>query len=243
MRQKIRKGILTLSALLFPLFFLFFSPFIIVVAASRGIVSASAITFTVLLLCSMVGSRLFCGWLCPAGSIQDQVSNSNSKLWNSKAKNISKYVFWAVWLSFILFLWMRHLPLEINLLYLCGINLHILTVYFIVATSIYLFALLTGKRGMCHSLCWMAPFMVIGEKVADFLHLPRFRLEADSAACISCGQCNKKCPMSLDVSKMIKNNCVDSAECIYCLECADVCPKSAIQCGIKGKSKRHTSIR
>lgn len=40
----------------------------------------------------------------------------------------------------------------------------------------------TGKSkyvmlGMCHSLCWMAPFMVIGEIVSDFLHIPRVRLK------------------------------------------------------------------
>jgi len=116
-----------------------------------------------------------------------------------------------------------------------GINLFIVIIYFVVTTIIYLFSLLTGKRGMCHSICWMAPFMVIGEKIADFLHIPRFRLKADSNACVSCKQCNRSCPMGLDVLEMVKSGQMDSTECISCLECVDGCPKKVITCRIQRK--------
>ncbi|QHI73556.1 4Fe-4S binding protein [Aminipila terrae] len=237
MRQKIRKGVLTLTGLFFPVLFLWLSPFIIVIAASHGIISASAIMFGILFLISLIGSRLFCGWLCPAGAIQDQVAKSNDKPWNSRGKNLSKYVIWIIWFSFIIFLWIHHRTFKINLLYLCGINKYIVIIYFIVVMLIYLFTLLTGKRGMCHSLCWMAPFMIIGEKAADFLHIPRFRLKANSESCIACGQCNRQCPMSLNVCKMVKNNDMEHSECIFCLECVDVCPKKSIQYGIRKSNK------
>jgi polyferredoxin len=182
---------------------------------------------------SLFGSRLFCGWLCPGGALQDQVANSNSRTWNSKWKNASKYIIWIVWLSFIIFLWIRHFPLKINFFYMSGINLFIVIIYFVVTTIIYVFSLLTGKRGMCHSICWMAPFMVIGEKIADFLHIPRFRLKADSNTCVSCKQCNRNCPMGLDVVEMVKSGKMDSTECISCLECVDGCSKKVITCGIQ----------
>lgn len=232
MRQKIRKGILTFSSLMFPLLFFFLSPYVIILGASRGVINGSAIVFGILFLFSLIGSRLFCGWLCPGGAIQEQTANANDRQWNSKAKNISKYVIWVVWLSAIVFLWVRHWPLSADFLFAAGIELHIIIIYFAVTTIIYLFALLTGKRGMCHSLCWMAPFMVIGEKLSDLLHIPRFRMKADSDACISCGKCNKHCPMSLDVAEMVKTDSFNSTECIACLECLDSCPKKAISCGI-----------
>lgn len=235
MRQRIRKGILTISSLLFPLLFVFLSPFVIVVAASHGIVNASAIIFGGLFLFSIVGSRLFCGWLCPAGSIQEQVSNTNMKAWNGRYKNASKYVIWTVWIAMVLYLWFRQKTLQVDFFYMYGIDIYTVIAYFIVVSLIFLFALLTGKRGMCHSLCWMAPFMIIGEKTADFLHIPRFRLKGNPQTCISCGQCNKRCPMSLEVAKMVKNEKMDSPECIYCLECVSGCPKKSIQCGIKKK--------
>ena len=102
---------------------------------------------------------------------------------------------------------------------------------------IHLFTLLIGKRGMFHSLCWMAPFMVIGEKLADFLHIPRFRLKAKPDECVSCGQCSKNCPMGLDIADMVKSGGVDSAECINCLECVDKCPKKTISFGICKKQR------
>jgi len=235
MRQKIRKGLLAFMALLFPLLFLFMSPVFIIFSASNGVLNGSAMIFGFLLVSSVLGSRLFCGWLCPGGAIQDHVAEANDKPWNSKWKNAAKYIIWILWFASIVVLWILHQPLKTDFFYLTDVDISTLISYFMVVTIIYLFALLTGKRGMCHSFCWMAPFMVIGEKIADLLHIPRFRLKADSNACISCGQCVKKCPMSLNVQEMVKSGNMDSVECISCLQCVDICPKKVIAFGIKGK--------
>lgn len=241
MRQRIRKGVLTFSLLLFPLTFFFLSPYIIIASASSGIINGSAVIFGLLLLFSIVGSRLFCGWLCPGGVFQDQIAYSNGKSWNGKWRNLSKYVIWAVWLAFIIYLWISHRPLNVNFFNMFDINPGLIISYFMVVILIFIFTLLTGKRSMCHSLCWMAPFMVIGEKVADLLHIPRFRLVADSNVCINCRQCDKQCLMGLKVSEMVKANNMDSTECITCLECVDACPRKAISCGVKRKQKHSPS--
>ena len=230
-RQKIRKALITISTLLFPLSFFFLSPFVIVISAINGVLNGSAVFFGCLLVFSVFGSRLFCGWLCPGGGIQDAVSSSNDRKWNSAVKNMSKYIIWAVWLLFIIFLWTRHLPLHINPLYFIQIDTPYLIIYAIVVSCIYLFSLFTGKRGMCHSLCWMAPFMVIGEKLADLLHIPRFRLKSVPDTCISCEKCSRICPMGLPVFEMVKDQKMDHTECIHCLSCIDTCPKKSIKCG------------
>lgn len=148
MRQKIRKGLLTYSALLFPISFFYLSPYVIIVAAFHGIINGSAMIFGFLFLFSILGSRLYCGWLCPGGAIQDFACNSNSRPWNSKRKNASKYIIWALWFSMIIFLWVRHWPLRKEFFYLSGIELHIIIIYFIVTTIIFMFSLITGK-GVC----------------------------------------------------------------------------------------------
>lgn len=237
MRQRVRKGLLVFSALMFPITFFFLSPMVIVLSAAKGILNGSAMIFALLLLFSIVGSRLFCGWLCPGGAVQDYVSGANDRSWNSKGKNLSKYIIWAVWFSFIVFLWIHNRPLKGDFLYLVNIDMQYIIIYAIVMTVIYLFTLLTGKRGMCHSLCWMAPFMIIGEKVADLLHIPRFRLKAKPKNCVSCGKCGRNCPMGLNVAEMVKSGSMDSAECINCLECVDACPKKAIDFGICRKQQ------
>lgn len=237
MRQRIRKGILVYSALMFPITFFFLSPMVIIMSAANGILNGSAMFFGLLLLFSLVCSRLFCGWLCPGGAVQDYVSSANNRQWNSKGKNLSKYIIWVVWFSFILLLWIRNYPLKGDFLYLVDINKQYIIIYAFVMSAIYLFTLLTGRRGMCHSLCWMAPFMIIGEKLADLLRIPRFRLKAIPNACVSCGKCNKNCPMGLNTSEMVKSGNMDSVECINCLECIDGCPKKAISFGICQKKR------
>lgn len=222
-------------ALLFPLLFIFMSPAIIIFAAAKGILNGSAIIFGFLLLSSVLSSRLFCGWLCPGGAIQDQVAGANDKPWNSKWKNASKYIIWVLWFSTVVVLWVLHRPLKTDIFYFTSVDISIIISYFMVVAIIFMFTLFTGRRGMCHSFCWMAPFMVIGEKIADLLHIPRFRLKADISSCISCGQCVKKCPMSLNVMELVKSGNMDSAECISCLQCVDICPKKVISCGIRSR--------
>ncbi len=237
MRQRIRKGILTFSALLFPLTFFFLSPYLIVMAAVQGVLSGSAILFGSLFVFSIFFSRLYCGWLCPGGAVQDYISAANGRRWNSKGKNLSKYLIWAVWFGFIVFLWVKNKPLSANPMFKFEIDPQYLVVYVIVVSIIFLFTLLTGRRGMCHSICWMAPFMIIGEKIADLLHIPRFRLNADPGQCVSCGKCTKNCPMSLDIGAMVKAGKPDSLECIQCLACVDSCPQHAIGCGMLPKRR------
>lgn len=237
MRQKFRKGILIFSLLMFPITFMLLSPFVIVVSVANGVLNGSAMIFGLLLLFSMVGSRLFCGWLCPGGALQEYVAVVNDRHWNSKGKNISKYITWTVWVSFIVYLWLQNDNLKGDFMYFIEFNFQYFIIYAIVMVLIYMFTLVTGRRGMCHSLCWMVPFMVIGEKLADFLHIPRFRLMAKAEDCISCGQCNKNCPMCLDVLTMVEAGAMDSSECINCLECVDGCPKKAIAFGIFQKHR------
>lgn len=232
MKQRVRKGLLVFSTLMFPLTFFFLSPVVIVMSASQGVLSGSAIVFGILLVASIITSRLFCGWLCPGGAVQNYASQANSRRWNSRWKNISKYLIWIVWFSFIVYLWVTNRPLKTDFLYQLNIDMQYMIMYAIVMTVILAFSLLTGRRGMCHSLCWMAPFMIIGEKIGDLLHIPRFRLKVEPQKCISCGKCTKNCPMSLDVAEMVKAGKPDSTECISCLECVDVCPQKAISYGI-----------
>ena len=44
----------------------------------------------------------------------------------------------------------------------------------------------------------MAPFMIIGSKVGQFLHIPQLHIEADKSKCISCKKCNSVCPMGVE---------------------------------------------
>ena len=111
-------------------------------------------------------------------------------------------------------------------------------VYFGVILLIAILHLLVGKRTFCHSVCWMAPFMIIGTKVSDWLKLPRLRLKLNKDSCIGCKQCTKICPMSLDVMTMVETVNVKNSECILCGECIDICSQKTISYTFK-KNEKH----
>jgi hypothetical protein len=64
LRQRIRKGIILVTFLLLPAIFYYFSPYLIIMGASEGIISGSFIVFAVLFLSSLFLGRGFCGWFC-----------------------------------------------------------------------------------------------------------------------------------------------------------------------------------
>ena len=109
-------------------------------------------------------------------------------------------------------------------------EIHNYIVYYGVLLLLGIPALIHGRRGACHYLCWMAPFMVIGSTIGRFLHLPQLHIEADRDRCVSCGKCSKTCPMGLDVKTMTeKGTNAKCTECIQCGACVDACPGKALK--------------
>ena len=98
MRQKIRKTLLFVSFLLFPITIWYFSPYLIIQAATEHIVNGSFIVFISMLVLSMFFGRAWCGYLCPAGGVQECVLRINDKPSKQGKRNRIKYVIWILWI-------------------------------------------------------------------------------------------------------------------------------------------------
>jgi polyferredoxin len=105
-RQRIRKALLLVSFLLLPITLYYFSPAIILGAAAEGVVNASLIVFAALFVLALVLGRLWCGWLCPTGALQDLAMPVNNKRTSSKI-NWIKWAVWIPWVGLIAFLAIR----------------------------------------------------------------------------------------------------------------------------------------
>ncbi|MBP1754187.1 MAG: 4Fe-4S binding domain/4Fe-4S dicluster [Firmicutes bacterium] len=233
-RQNVRKLIIISSMLLFPITIYYFSPYVIIQGALEGVITGSFIVFCAMLLGGIFFGRLFCAYLCPAGGIQECATMIQEKAPKQGWKNYIKYVIWALWISGVIISFIfRSNEISVNFFYMTdhGIsvaNIYGYIVYYGIILLFFLPAVLVGKRTMCHYICWMAPFMVIGSKLGTLLHIKQLRLEGSKDKCVNCHACDKACPMSLKVSQKVQNGNMRDSECILCGACIDGCPKKAI---------------
>ena len=233
-RQRVRLAILILSLLLFPITMNYLSPYVIMYGASMGVINGSFIVFGLLFIGSLFFGRMWCAWICPAGGLGEVCRLSNDKPIEHKWLDAVKWVIWIVWLGMIAFFAVSaggYKNVDFFLLTESGISVDAPMKYIIYLIVVGIFmglALLLGRRAGCHSICWMAPFMILGRKLRNLAAWPSFRLKADSDLCINCKKCSNNCPMSLDVNGMVNAGSMENSECILCAQCADGCPKDVI---------------
>lgn len=240
MRQKIRKTMLFVSFLLFPLTIWYFSPYLIIQAAFEHIVNGSFIVFVSMLVLSMFFGRAWCGYLCPAGGLQECILRINDKPSRQGIRDRIKYVIWIVWIIVVIVTFiLGKNDVSINPFYMTdhGISvsgIYNYVIYYGVLLILVLPALINGRRAACHYICWMAPFMVIGSTIGRWLHFPQLHIEEDRDQCVSCGKCSRVCPMGLDVKKMVSEGTNSGCtECIQCGACVDECPKKVLKYRMK----------
>jgi ferredoxin-type protein NapH len=234
-RQRARKALIIFSFVLLPVTFAYISCPIIIEGASKGIITGGLIVFILLFISSLFLGRLWCGWLCPGGGLQEIYFEINNKQAN---------IGWLNWLKYIIFLEIIFIPLisairsaggltTIDFFYYTDHGISIAKqgayVIFLVQIAFFtVFAILAGKRGLCHYFCPIAVIMILGRKIRNLIRWPALHLSADTSLCTDCKICSKKCPIGLDVNIMVRQGNMENTECILCGSCVDVCPKQAI---------------
>jgi polyferredoxin len=234
-RQRVRRAILLITFLLFPVVFKYLSPYVIIAGSAEGIIVGSFIYFVFLFVVSLFFGRAICGWACPAAGMQEWACTVKDKRVKGGKLDWIKYFIWVPWMAIIILMAVMaggYNSVQLTYLIDNGVSLTSIYdyyIYFIVLAVIVLLSFAVGRRAFCHYGCWMAPFMIIGTKLRNLLKAPGLRLKADSSKCQSCQTCNSNCPMSLDVHGMVNKKTMDNSECILCGTCADSCPNSVIK--------------
>jgi ferredoxin-type protein NapH len=73
LRQRIRKALVILAFLSFPITMNFLSPYVIIDGAMSGIVNGSLVMFGLMFVSSLFLSRAWCGWVCHGAGMQEIV--------------------------------------------------------------------------------------------------------------------------------------------------------------------------
>lgn len=244
-RQRIRKAIIIGMAFTFPVTITWLSPAMpIIYAWFDGIVVGAVIFFALQFFASLFLGRAYCGFVCPGAGLNECAMRVTEKPIISKKISYIKYVIWVPWLISIIVAFIHAGGIkEVDFFagtvdnWIFLIAPYRYAIYFGVVFGGMAMHLILGKRAFCHAVCWMAPFMIIGVKMSDWLRLPRLRLKSNKDTCVGCNQCTKKCPMSIDVKTMVESENMEHVECVLCGECVDVCPKKSIAYAFKNQSK------
>ncbi|HEX7714496.1 MAG TPA: 4Fe-4S dicluster domain-containing protein [Bacillota bacterium] len=231
-RQSMRKTLILISFFLFPVTIYYLSPALPIEGAFQGIASGSLVLFALLFLSSLICGRAFCGWVCPAAGLQEACFGIQNKrvvrgYW-------VKYLIWGCWMAVLILAVISAKGIHaLDPFFATDHGISIAEpsnyiIYYSVIALIFIPALGIGKRSFCHSICWMAPFMVLGMKIRNWIQWPALHLETNPERCSHCQRCTRECPMSLEVETMAKDGTIANSECILCGNCVDTCPKMAI---------------
>ena len=228
-RQRLRYGILLLSFILFPVTLNYMSPYLSIIGPSQGIINGSLFLFMGLFAASLFFGRFWCGWICPAGAAQEACSVVQPKQFQPRWLRFLKYLIYVAWLSLIGLM-------SVSAGGIIGADFFFMTdkiisvsalqnyiIYYGVLFIFLMLPLIFGKRASCYMICWMAPFMVIGQTISKWIKLPRLRIKTDAKSCVDCKKCDKSCPKSLPVSDYVKKGEITSIECNKCFVCVDAC--------------------
>ncbi len=193
--------------------------------------------------------RFICGWLCLFGLIQEllyKIPLPKLKV-PKKLDRVLRYLKYAVLLILVFllpFFWRSELGVGEPFFckYLCpvgtlegGVPLVLLqeqlksAAGFLFRWKFALMALVLLSsvyihRPFCKYLCPLGAFYALFQKVSVL------RLKLDKEKCVSCGKCEKTCPMDVAVTRD-----PNSAECIRCGACVRACPAGALRFGSGAK--------
>jgi polyferredoxin len=204
-----------------------------IMLTSIGLFTNYPMVNSILLGAIIVMGPVFCGWICPFGTLQDIISKLGSKLgikkivMPAKLKKILAFTRYILLLITILITAdyifnILSLDPRANLTLLLGRRAIALTGWIII--FIFLVSSLFLERAFCNYLC------IEGAKFGVLSVARPLTIIRNKETCVGCNKCNRACPMNIDVSSYGQ---VKSLQCINCMECITACPvKNTLTYGI-----------
>ena len=162
--------------------------------------------------------RGWCGYACWTAAVLDLLPYKSPTDERIKKLGIIRYALFAMSLIFVGSLFLLDVQDIERIMYIAFIAGNVL--YY--AAGIALAFAFKDNRAFCKYICPITVFL----KPMSYFSLLRIKVEQEK--CISCGKCEKVCPMNVSVTDN-KRSRRNGTECILCLECVNKCPKNAIK--------------
>ncbi len=209
-----------------------------------GLRTPFMVMLAVMFVLTLIGPKLFCGWICPVGAVQELMAMAADK-WKIKRLRINFRISYGVRLGIFLIFLLTAVTGLITMTVqdqIVPVNLydsinpfHGFEFQWVPAFADnlihYLPFLLTlilairFYRPFCHFVCPIGLYTQFLEQIG------LFRVTFKRSACTDCKICEKKSPCTA-VPEIMKDSLL-RPDCYSCDECIKVCPENALSYGTK----------
>ena len=180
---------------------------------------------TAMILFTVVGNKVFCGWICPLGCLQEITFKLSRPIKKFKIPFIiSNSVRFSLFLLFLIYLtafgtniYNLFNPFEL-------FHWHLDT-YIIIVTAIVIHSSLIYYRPFCYFLCPAGLITWFFEQVSIF------KVIKNENICTHCNKCIKESPCTA-ISPIIKDQTI-TPDCYACGKCIESCQVDALSFSLK----------
>lgn len=192
--------------------------------------SSSVVLMTIAFVLAILFGPVICGWVCPLGAIQEWFGKLGKIIFKTKFNNIvpAKYDRYLRFIRYIILAWVVYVISATGKLIFQDVDPYYALFNFwsgevaigsIIILGVTLSLSLIIERPWCKYAC---PFgAVMG--ISNLFRI--FKIKRNKSTCISCGACDRACPMNINVSQ---SNIIRNHQCISCMRCTseEACPIS-----------------